>query len=34
MNHGSATDRNWNYGQMIGEDLARNLPAEAFDAAR
>jgi V8-like Glu-specific endopeptidase len=33
MNHGSATDRNWNYGQMIGEDLARNLPAEAFDAA-
>jgi hypothetical protein len=34
MNHGSATDREWNYGQLIGAELARNLPAEALDAAR
>jgi V8-like Glu-specific endopeptidase len=33
MNHGSATERNWNYGQMIGGELARNLPVEAFDRA-
>jgi V8-like Glu-specific endopeptidase len=34
MNHGSATERNWNYGQIIGGELARNLPAEALDEAR
>jgi hypothetical protein len=34
MNHGSATDRNWNYAQIIGGELARNLPAEALDGAR
>jgi hypothetical protein len=34
MNHGSATDRNWNYGQIIGGELARSLPADALDAER
>jgi V8-like Glu-specific endopeptidase len=34
MNHGSATDREWNYAQIIGGELARNLPVEALDAPR
>jgi V8-like Glu-specific endopeptidase len=34
MNHGSATNKEWNYGQLIGAELARNLPAEALEAAR
>jgi V8-like Glu-specific endopeptidase len=31
MNHGSATDRSWNYGQIISIEMARNLPAEALE---
>jgi V8-like Glu-specific endopeptidase len=34
MNHGSATERNWNYAQIIGGELVRNLPSEALDGDR
>ena len=34
MNHGSATDRSWNYGQIISLEMANNLPAEALERAR
>lgn len=31
INHGSATDRDWNYAQPIGSEIARHLPKEAID---
>ena len=34
INHGSATDRNWNYGQVISSDMIGHLPEEGVDAAR
>jgi hypothetical protein len=33
MNHGSATDRNWNYGQVISHEMIRNLPPQGVDTA-
>ncbi|MDP8912087.1 MAG: hypothetical protein M3N39_00755 [Pseudomonadota bacterium] len=33
INHGSATDRDWNYGQVISRDMIGHLPEEGVDAA-
>jgi V8-like Glu-specific endopeptidase len=33
INHGSATDREWNYGQVISSDMIGHLPKEGVDAA-
>jgi hypothetical protein len=33
INHGSATDRDWNYGQVISSDMIGHLPREGVDAA-
>ena len=33
INHGSATDRDWNYGQVISSDMIGHLPQEGVDAA-
>ena len=33
INHGSATDRDWNYGQLISRDMIGHLPQEGIDAA-
>ncbi len=33
INHGSATDRDWNYGQVISKDMIGHLPEEGVDAA-
>lgn len=34
INHGSATDRGWNYGQVITREIARHLPGEAIDGSQ
>lgn len=33
INHGSATDRDWNYGQVISSEMIGHLPEEGVDAA-
>jgi hypothetical protein len=33
INHGSATDRNWNYGQIISKEMVGHLPEEGVEAA-
>ena len=33
INHGSATDREWNYGQVISSDMIGHLPEAGVDAA-
>jgi hypothetical protein len=33
INHGSATERNWNYGQVISSEMIGHLPAEGVDAS-
>jgi hypothetical protein len=33
INHGSATERDWNYAQAIGSEIARHLPEEGVEAA-
>ena len=34
INHGSATERDWNYAQAIGSEIVRHLPEEGVEAAR